>query len=301
MTAPLVECVPNISEGRDPRRVDAVAEAISGVSGVLLLHRTSDVDHNRSVLTFAGPAEAVEKAAVTAVQAASVTIDLTRHLGVHPRIGALDVLPFVPLEGSDLPMCVAMAHRVGERIWRDLKIPVYFYESAALAPDSKKLEDVRRGGFEKPERRPDLGGPALHPTAGAVIVGARKFLIAFNINLRSEDLHVAKAIASNIRERGGGLPGVKALGLMLHSRGLVQVSMNITDYEQTPLREVYRAVESAAASYGVDIEESELIGLTPRAAIHPQDPAFLKLTNFSDESYIETQLQQYSGRSYPAP
>lgn len=300
MTTALLECVPNISAGRDLTAVDAVAQAISRIAGTLLLHRTSDEDHNRSVITFAGPPGAVAEAAFATVQQATKLIDLTVHRGVHPRVGALDVLPFVPIRGLSLEDCVDIAHEVGERIWRELGIPVYFYEAAARRPDRIKLENVRRGQFEglreaaplAVARQPDLGGPSLHPTAGAVIVGARKFLIAYNINLKSADLELARSIASKIRERDGGLPGIKALGLRLRSRELVQVSLNITDYEKTPVPVVYAEVEKLAAAHGVEVAESELIGLIPRAAIDLAWAPRLKLSNFSSERIVEAKIEQ---------
>lgn len=300
MTTALLECVPNISAGRDLTIVDAVAQAISRIAGTLLLHRTSDEDHNRSVITFAGPPGAVAEAAFAAAREAARLIDLTMHHGVHPRVGALDVLPFVPIRGLSLEDCVDIAHQVGERIWRELDIPVYFYEAAARRPDRIKLEDVRRGQFEglreaaplAVARQPDLGGPCLHPTAGAVIVGARKFLIAYNINLKSADLELARSIASKIRERDGGLPGIKALGLRLRSRELVQVSLNITDYERTPVPVVYAEVEKLAAAHGVEVAESELIGLIPRAAIDLAWVPRLKLSNFSPERIVEAKIEQ---------
>jgi glutamate formiminotransferase len=300
MNRALVECVPNISEGRNRKRVDAVEQSIASVPGILLLHRTSDVDHNRSVLTFAGPSHSVVEGALRAVATAAQLIDLNHHHGVHPRLGALDVLPFVPLGEITMSHCVQLARQAGERIWTELGIPVYFYGAAAARPDREKLEDVRRGQFEglratvlmDEERGPDIGGPGLHPTAGAVIVGARKVLIAYNINLRSEDLQLAKRIAKTIRASSGGLPGVKALGLPLQSRGLVQVSMNITDYELTPVHIVYSAVERLAAAHGVEVEESELIGLMPREALEMAAAAFLKMREFKSQQIIENRIEQ---------
>jgi glutamate formiminotransferase/glutamate formiminotransferase/formiminotetrahydrofolate cyclodeaminase len=298
MTQPLVECVPNISEGRDLARVQAVINAMARVPGILLLHSTSDPDHNRSVITFAGSPDAITEAAFQAVAKAAEVIDLNQHRGIHPRLGALDVLPFVPLADTDLQSCAALAHSAGQRIWTELQIPVYFYAAAARHPGRQRLEDVRRGQFEglreaapaNPSKQPDLGGPGLHASAGAVICGARKILIAYNINLRSDDLAMAKALAAAIRERNGGLPGVKALGLPLHSRGLVQISMNITDHELAPLRNVYAVVEKLAAAYGVSIEESELIGLAPRSALAPGDANYLKLVDFNEDRYIESRI-----------
>jgi glutamate formiminotransferase/glutamate formiminotransferase/formiminotetrahydrofolate cyclodeaminase len=304
MNTALLECVPNISAGRDLSIVDAVAQSISRVPGTLLLHRTSDADHNRSVITFAGPPDAVSKAAFAAVQQAGRLIDLTRHRGVHPRVGALDVLPFVPIQGMSLQNAIEIAWCVGERIWSELQIPVYFYEAAARRPERVKLENVRRGQFEgllaaaplEAARQPDIGGPGLHPSAGAVIVGAREFLIAYNINLKSTDLQLARSIATKIRERDGGLPGIKALGLPLLSRNLVQVSINITAYKKTPLPAVYSEVEKLAATHGVEIEESELIGLIPRAAIDTAWVPGLKLTNFSPDRIVEMKIEQLQQR-----
>jgi glutamate formiminotransferase len=295
----MVECVPNFSEGRDLKIVDLLQHAIAAVPGAAVLHRTSDTDHNRSVITFAGDAASVGEAAFRAADAAQKLIDIRTHSGAHPRVGALDVLPFVPLDGSTLEDCVQLAHETGARIWRDLGVPVYFYEAAALRPERRKLEDVRRGQFEQlrelalsdASREPDIGGPGLHPSAGAVIVGARKFLIAFNINLRTSDVSIAKDIARRIRTSNGGLPEVKALGIELPSRHLVQVSMNLTDFEVTGLDTVYLAVSHMAAERGIEIEESELIGLMPRQALERAVAGFLKLENFDTHRVVENRLE----------
>jgi glutamate formiminotransferase/glutamate formiminotransferase/formiminotetrahydrofolate cyclodeaminase len=295
----MIECVPNFSEGRDSGKIDLLQEAIESVEGTLVLHRTSDVDHNRSVITFAGTHEAVAESAFRAAETALRLIDLREHKGVHPRLGALDVLPFVPLAGTSLASCIELAHSTGERIWRELAIPVYFYEAAAKQPDRLRLEDVRRGEFEgireaalsAESKRPDVGGPELHPSAGAVIVGARKFLIAFNINLRTQDLSIAREIARQIRTSSGGLPALKALGLPLASRGLVQVSMNLTDFEQTGLDTVFATVSRLAAERGVSVEESELIGLLPRDAIERAAAGFLRLEDFDSQRVVENRLQ----------
>jgi glutamate formiminotransferase len=299
----MIECVPNFSEGRDQAKIEAIEQAIASVSGTLVLHRTSDVDHNRTVITFAGAASPVKESAFRAAAAALEQIDLQLHRGVHPRLGALDVLPFIPLQGATLENCVALAHEMGERIWRELRIPVYFYEAAATRPDRRKLEDVRRTEFEglresslnDSSKRPDVGGPGLHPTAGAVIVGARKFLIAFNINLRTNDLKLAKAIARSIRTSSGGLSAVKALGLPLKTRGLVQVSINLTDFEQTGIDVVYSEVSRMAARHGVEICESELIGLVPREALEQAAARLLKLTHFDSQRVIETRIESIRG------
>jgi glutamate formiminotransferase len=294
-----IECVPNISEGRDTSCVDALEGALAAVPGTLVLHRTSDIDHNRSVITFIAHSGTVVEAALRLAAKTVELIDLNRHRGVHPRLGALDVLPFVPLQGATLEQCIALAHDAGARIWAELAIPVYFYEAAALRADRVKLENVRRGQFEglraavltDQSRRPDLGGPPLHPTAGAVIVGARKILIAYNINLKSTDLGVAKSIARRIRASTGGFPSVKALGLQLASRGLVQVAMNFTDFEKTPLHVVYSEVCRLAAEYGVDIEESELIGLMPRKALEMAAAGLLKLSQFDSQRVLENRIE----------
>jgi glutamate formiminotransferase/glutamate formiminotransferase/formiminotetrahydrofolate cyclodeaminase len=298
----IFECVPNFSEGRDVRIISAIEHAIASVPGAFVLHRTSDADHNRSVITFAGGATAVVEAAVQAAAIARDSINLTTQQGVHPRLGALDVLPFVPLEGVTLDDCVTLAHRAGERLWHELGIPVYFYQAAARKPDRVLLEGVRRGQFEglreqallDPAKAPDLGGPALHATAGATIVGARKILIAYNINLKSSNLAIARQIARAIRTSSGGLPELKALGLPLESRGLVQVSMNLTDFERTPVHVVFNEVQRLAALQGVEIEESEIIGLIPRKALQMAFAHWLKLPAFESTNVIETLLEQVS-------
>lgn len=300
----MIECIPNFSEGRNVRVVDELERAIASVPASLVLHRTSDEDHNRSVITFAGRAEAVLESALGAAAKALELINLNHHRGVHPRLGALDVLPFAPLGETSIDECIALAHRAGRRIWEELRIPVYFYEAAATRRDRVKLESVRRGQFEglrelvwsDESKRPDIGGPGLHPTAGAVIVGARKVLIAFNINLRTTDLEVAKQVAKRVRASGGGLPGVKALGLPLLSRNLVQVSMNITDFNKAPLHVVYAEVARLAASCGVEVEESELIGLTPREAIESAAAGFLKLSTFDSQRVIENRIERLETR-----
>jgi len=280
----LVECVPNFSEGRSREVVDAIESAICSVAGSVVLHRTSDLDHNRSVITYAGLGNSVLESAVLAARVALERIDLNGHRGVHPRLGALDVLPFVPLTGTPLEYCVELAHEAGRRIWEEVGIPVYFYEAAARTPERVRLEHVRRGEFEgvgeairsDPSRRPDVGGPQLHPTAGAVIAGARKFLIAYNINLRTEDIAVAKEIARSIRTSSGGL---------------VQVSMNLTDFEQTPVHVVFLEVARLAEQRGIEVEESELIGLMPRKAIEMAAAGLLKMHDFHSDRVIENRIE----------
>ena len=254
----LIECVPNFSEGRDLAKVDAIVDAMSGVPGAWVLDRTSDADHNRSVITLAGEPEAVAEAAIRGVGKAAELIDMTRQTGAHPRIGATDVIPFVPLEGVSMEECVALARRVGQEIWERYRIPVYFYEAAATRPERVNLENVRKGQFEglredalrDPDRSPDIGEPRLHPTAGATAVGVRKILIAYNIYLNTSDVSVAKEIARAIRFSSGGLRHVKAIGVEMKSRGLAQVSINLTDFEQTPLHRVFEMVKREAERRG---------------------------------------------------
>ena len=275
MDRPIVECVPNFSEGRDAGVVTRIAEAIASVPSAAVLDQTSDPDHNRSVITFAGSPEAVAEAAFRAIRRAVELIDLSRHGGVHPRIGAADVVPLVPVAGVTLEFCAQLATQLGERVWRDLHVPVYLYEAAARRPERKNLANIRRGRFETPreavchdpERMPDFGEAALHPTAGASVIGARKFLIAFNINLDTSDVEIARRIARKIRASSGGLPAVKALGLFLESRGQAQVSINLTDFEITPLCAVVDAVREESKRWGARIANTELIGLIPRKAL----------------------------------
>lgn len=289
---PLIECVANFSEGRDAGTVRAIEDAIASPAGVLVLRSEMDTDHNRSVITFAGPPGAVSEGALRGIAAAVERIDLRKHAGVHPRMGAADVVPFVPLEGATLQDCVAVAHRTGEEVWRSLGVPVYFYEAAAMSPDRRLLENCRRGGFESPRVAPDVGGPALHPSAGACIIGARKILIAFNINLQTDDVALAREIARTIRASSGGMPFVKALGLPLANRGLAQVSMNLTDFEQTPLHEVFDAVQREAKARGVKIAGSEIIGLVPKRALEDAAAHYLKCENFESGLVLENRLQK---------
>src|SRR5208337_2511127 len=271
MSGPVVECVPNFSEGTDARRVEAIVAAMR-VEGVRLLDWSMDADHNRSVVTIAGEPGAIVEAAIRGVGKAVELIDLTRQQGAHPRIGAADVVPFVPISGVKLEHCALLARQAGLEIWRRFGVPVFFYEAAAARPDRANLEDVRRGQFEglreavrkESSRRPDLGGPGLHPTAGACAVGARKFLVAYNIYLDSMDVAVVRAIAREIRAASGGLKGVKAMGLL--AGGRAQLSMNITDFEITPISQVYRAVSNLAQRHKVALVEGEVIGLIPEAA-----------------------------------
>jgi glutamate formiminotransferase len=269
-----VECVPNVSEGRRPEVVDAIAAAVTGVPNTYLLDRTSDVDHNRSVLTFAGPPPAVADAMEAAVGVALERIDMRHHEGRHPRLGAVDVIPFVPLGDTTMDECVGLAQDFGARIAARFSLPVYLYAAAASRPERRVLADIRRPQFEglaammaAEGGEPDFGPRHPHPTAGAVVVGARPFLVAWNINLDSTDLALAKRIAGAIRERDGGLPRVQALGLYLDDLGLAQVSMNLLDTTVTPVWRVWEEVERLAREAGVTLRESELIGLAPQAAL----------------------------------
>ena len=264
----LVECVPNFSEGRDTEKVEQIARAISAIEHACVLDTHIDPDHNRSVITFVAPPETVVAAAVNAVRRASELIDMRTHHGEHPRLGATDVLPFVPVRGVTMDDCVRLAHEAGAIIARDLLIPVYFYERAALRPERVNLEDVRRG-TTNPEYAPDIGATHRHESAGAIVVGARPYLIAFNVVLRSDDIAVARQIARTIRARNGGLPFVKALGFRLHTRGLVQVSMNLVNYEVTGMRAAYNAIRREADHLNIEIDSTEIVGLVPQNAVDP--------------------------------
>ena len=298
MPGPVVECVPNFSEGRDAAKVAAIVEAIGSVPAVVVLDREVDADHNRSVITFAGAPEAVLEAAFRGVERAVALIDLNRHSGVHPRIGAADVVPFVPVEGVTIEDCVKLAERLGEALWRRLEVPVYFYEAAARRPDRVNLENLRRGQFEglreevrsNPDRLPDVGEARLHPTAGATVVGARKFLIAYNIHLDTPDVEIAKKIARTIRFSSGGFPYVKAMGVPLASRNLAQVSMNLTDFEQTPVHRVFEAVRAEAERYGAAVAGSEIVGLIPKKALEMAAEFYLRCENFRPELVLENRL-----------
>jgi glutamate formiminotransferase/formiminotetrahydrofolate cyclodeaminase len=294
----LIECVPNFSEGRDPAKVDAIVSAMSGVSGVYVLDREMDADHNRSVITLAGEPDAVAEAALRGVGKATELIDLTKHTGAHPRVGATDVIPFIPIEGVTIEDCVALAHRTGHEIWARYRIPVFFYEAAAKRPDRINLENVRRGQFEglreemkhNHDRQPDVGEPKLHPTAGVTVVGARKFLIAYNVNLNTSDVGIANKIAKAIRFSSGGFRYVKSMGVELKARNLAQVSINLTDFEQTPMHRVYEMVRREAERHGAMPLGSEIVGLIPKKAIEMAADFFLQLENFSPAQVFENKL-----------
>ena len=309
MSEPLVDCVPNFSEGRDGRRVGAIISAMR-VEGVHLLDWSMDSEHNRSVVTIAGAPAAVVESAVRGAGKAAELIDLTRQQGVHPRIGAADVIPFVPVAGIKLEQCVMLARQAGLEIWRRYNLPVFFYEAAAARPDRANLEEVRRGQFEglmeaggkDSSRRPDIGGPLIHPTAGACAVGARKFLVAYNIYFDSSDVAVVRAMAREIRATSGGLKGVKAMGVLV--RGRAQLSMNITDFAVTPLSQVYRVAKELAQRYKTSLVEGEVIGLIPEAACERESEWMRLLSGFDAESKIlERRLETplgWPGEAVPA-
>ncbi len=293
----LIECIPNFSEGRRPEVIDEIAAAVASVAGVQLLDVQSDATHNRCVVTFVGHEEPIAEAAFRAIGTAARLIDLNEHEGAHPRFGATDVAPFVPLRSEGMATCVTVAHALARRVAAELEIPAYLYEDAALVPEHKNLAVVRGKGFEElreviaidPARRPDEGEPRVHPTAGAVAIGARFPLIAYNVNLESQDLDLAQRIAREIRERDGGMPCVKAMGLALED-GAVQVSMNLTDYRVTSMADVVAAIGERAGAAGVTIRESEVVGLLPQDALVQMAKAALYATGFSREQVLEARV-----------
>ncbi len=295
MPSTLVECVPNFSEGRDPAKVDAIIEAMK-IPGVYLLDREMDSDHNRCVITLVGEREAIQEAVIRGVGKAAELLDLTKHQGAHPRMGAADVVPFIPIEGVTIEDCVAMARHVGAEIVKRFQIPVYLYEAAATAPERQNLENIRRGQFEgiraeigtNPARKPDFGEPRVHPTAGATVVGARKSLIAYNVFLNTPDVDIAKKIAKAVRFSTGGLRFVKGAGFLV--RGLAQVSMNLTDFEQTPIHRVFEFVKREAARYGAIPVSSEIVGLIPKKALEQAAEWFLQVENFDSSLILENRL-----------
>jgi glutamate formiminotransferase / formiminotetrahydrofolate cyclodeaminase len=296
----IVECVPNFSEGRDPSKVEEIAAAIASIAGVVVLDREMDANHHRSVITFAGEPESVVEAALRGARRAVELIDLTKHSGEHPRIGALDVLPFVPIRGVTMEECIALARVAGERIARELGVPVYLYEKAATRPDRINLADIRRGEFEAlrkelgsvPDRVPDFGESRIHPTAGAMAVGARFPLIAYNVNLATTDISIAKKVAKAVRGRDGGLQHVKALGFELKDRGQVQVSMNLVNYEATPIFRAFEMVCREAKRHGVNVAASEIVGLVPQAALNACADFYLQLEGFSEQQVLERRLEE---------
>ncbi len=303
----IVECIPNFSEGRDAQKIGLIAAAITSIDGVAVLDRTMDADHNRSVITFAGDPEGVLLAAIRAAATAVELIDLNQHAGEHPRMGALDVLPFVPIKNVTMEECIDLARKAGARIAEELGIPVFLYEQAATRLDRTDLANVRRGEFEvireeilfHPDRKPDFGPRQIHQTAGAMAVGARNPLIAFNVNLATEDLAVAKKIAKAVRGSSGGLQNVKALAMQLKNRHRVQVSMNLVNYEATPVFRAFDLVKREAERYGVAIAGSEIVGLIPQAALNASSEFYLQLENFSEDLVLENRLHAALADSFP--
>jgi glutamate formiminotransferase / 5-formyltetrahydrofolate cyclo-ligase len=294
----VIECIPNVSEGRRPEVIARLAHAIAGVDGVRLLDHSSDASHNRSVFTLAGDADGVERAVLALFEQAVAEIDLRTHQGEHPRLGAVDVVPFVPIEGVTMAQCVELAKQVGHTVAERFGIPIYLYEEASANPLRKNLEDIRRGEFEGLAAKmategwaPDFGPSAPHPSAGASVIGARMALIAYNINLATDRLDVAKKIAAAIRHSSGGYRYVKAAGFKLEDRGIVQVSMNLTNYEKTPMFRVFETVKREAERYGVSILESEIVGLVPSAALNAAAEFYLQIAGFKSEQVLEHKLR----------
>jgi glutamate formiminotransferase len=289
----IIECIPNFSEGRRPEVIEAIAEAIKSVDDIQLLNYSSDQSHNRSVFTFIGAPESVKEAAFKGAKKAAELIDMTKHKGEHPRMGAVDVIPFVPVKNITMQECVNLTKELGERIARELSIPVFLYEESATRPERRNLADIRRGEFEgmaekikDPAWAPDFGKAEIHPTAGVVAVGARMPLIAYNVNLSTSDINIARNIAKIIRESSGGLKCVKAIGVMLEDRNLAQVSINMTNYEKTSLYRVFELIRTEARRYGVHIVGSEIVGLTPMNALIDVAKFYLQLEGFDDKKQV---------------
>ena len=295
---PIIECIPNVSEGRRPEVVEAIAAAIRAVPGVRLLDHSSDASHNRSVFTMAGDAGPIKTAVLAMYERAVTAIDLRAHKGEHPRLGAVDVVPFVPIEGVTMEACVDLAKDVGAEVASRFGVPVYLYEEATANPARKNLEDIRRGEFEGLAAKmassgwaPDFGPAAPHASAGASVIGARMPLIAYNINLNTDRLDVAKKIAAAIRHSSGGFRYVKAAGFKLEDRGIVQVSMNLTNYEKTPIFRVFETVKREAERYGVAVLESEIVGLVPSAALNAAAEFYLQIAGFKADQVLENKLR----------
>ncbi len=304
----LVECVPNFSEGRDQGIIHALIDGVTSTAGVALLDHSMDADHHRSVLTFCGSPDGIIEAAFRAVRVATELIDLRTHVGVHPRIGATDIVPFIPIRGTTMHDCIQLAKRLGERVGRELGIPVFLYERAAGRADHVLLEAVRRGGLDglafrmesDPGWIPDFGPPRLHQSAGAIAIGARPPLIAYNVNLRSTEVEQARSIARAVRYSSGGLPSVKAIGVALSSRGMVQVAMNLTDYLVTPILTAFQIVKAEAAKRGIEVAGSELVGLVPQAALDHATAASLQLDRFDSSQVLETRIAEAMLKKEPA-
>lgn len=298
----LIESIPNISEGRDTKKIEKITKKITEVDHVAILNVDSDVDHNRTVITIAGPPEPLIKAVLKMVESAIELIDLNQHAGEHPRMGAVDVIPFVPIRDASMGLCVKISHEVGQRIGEEFDIPVYLYEKSATKPERKNLAYIRRGEFEgfpekikREEWAPDFGPKEIHPTFGACAVGAREPLIAYNVNLGTDDLKIAKKIAKAVRHSSGGLRFVKALGLEIGERGIVQVSMNMTNYRKTPLFRVFELIKREAKRYSVPVVGSEIVGLIPQEALNQAADFYLQLENFEEDLILENRLKEKLG------
>jgi glutamate formiminotransferase len=304
MVKQLIECVPNFSEGRNLEVIDAIVASFQKTDGCVVLDYRADKDHNRLVVSLVGSPEPIQDALIQAAQVAIRHIDMEIHEGGHPRIGAVDVIPFVPLKNIDISACAKLAHEFGQRFYTETGVPVYFYEAAAMTPERKRLEVLRKGQYEglkneidNPDRRPDIGEPNLHPTAGATVIGARKFLIAFNVNLSTDDVTIARKIAAAIRSSSGGLAHVKGIGLALEARGLTQVSMNIVDYEKNALFRVVEMIRVEARRWGVSIVETEVYGMVPAMALLDSAAHYLQIVDFDPKQVVELAMLGVSGET----
>lgn len=303
MAMQLIECVPNFSEGRRQDVIEEIVSCFKGRRGVYLLDNRADEDHNRLVISLVGAPQPIQDAVIEAAKVAVKHIDLNTHQGGHPRIGAVDVIPFTPIKGITMEECISLAHSFGERYQRETGIPVYYYEDAAKTPERKRLELIRKGQYEvlkdevkaNPQRKPDVGGNALHPTAGATVVGARKFLVAFNVNLNTKEISVAKKIAEAVRSSSGGFAHVKGIGLALEERGITQVSMNLVDYEKNSLYRVLETVRMEAQRWGVEVIETEVYGMIPVGAILESAAYYLQIADFDPSQVLELQLLDLMG------
>lgn len=299
----LIECVPNFSEGRRQDVIDEIVNCFKGKRGVYLMDSRADEDHNRLVVSLVGAPAPIQDALIEAAKVAEKHIDMNSHQGAHPRIGAVDVVPFTPIKGISMEECIELAHKFGERYYKETCIPVYFYEDAAMRPDRKRLEVIRKGQYEvlkdeaktNPDRKPDVGEACLHPTAGATVIGARKFLVAYNVNLNTPDVNIAKAIAKTVRASSGGFTCVKGIGLALEERGITQVSMNLVDYEKNSLYRVLETIRMEAKRYGVEVLETEVYGMIPVNAILESAAYYLQIAGFDPEQVLELRLLEMMG------
>ena len=304
MAVQLIECVPNFSEGRRQDVIDEIVNCFKGKRGVYLLDHRADEDHNRLVISLVGAPAPIQEALLEAAKVALKHIDMNAHQGGHPRIGAVDVVPFTPIKGITMEECIELAHSFGERYYKETGIPVYFYEDAALRPERKRLEVIRKGQYEvlkdeaktNPDRRPDIGEACLHPTAGATVIGARKFLVAFNVNLDTPDVNIAKKIAAAVRASSGGFCHVKGIGLALEERGITQVSMNLVDYEKNSLYRVLETIRMEAKRWGVGVVETEVYGMIPVNAILESAAYYLQIAGFDPEQMLELRLLELMGK-----